>query len=513
MEEFVIPHRAPWNLPSETHFNDRRIGEYLTTVLDGKIVFVHGLGWFAFDQVSPTAARWTQLEGGTDGAMRIVGEAVDEWVTLVCNSPSYDDGAKRKAATFLNRGKLSALSNTLADLMNTVPQVFDLEPWKVNTQSGVLDLLSGVVEASTPSQMNRHMCDFTCDDGVVDAAVRVRDAVESGLPLFVALYDACGDNSRFVRFLEETHCGDGDLAAYVWRLAGSCMCGDGPGERFHVAIGSGANGKSVQWNIVQRLLGSYAQVMNSTVISSPWNTGSNGRGLDSMWLIHSCRMVFFPEIPFGALNEQNVKVLTSGEPVVVNKKYANEAILRNSGKCVGHANVAPLGQPRDGGFMRRWSVVPYNFKVAPKDIDLSLQARLLGDPDELRAAVVWLVSGAMAYATRSSEFGPGFGWLDGGDLPSSMVDAQEDYLSRIDVLGRFVKERCVVGEGKKVLSTSAFASYTAFCSEEGVKVSSKRAFLADLKRFEVSETVDSHSRKRFLLGMGLLSDDDKYWEG
>ncbi|MDI3309546.1 MAG: phage/plasmid primase, P4 family, partial [Acetobacteraceae bacterium] len=114
----------------------------------------------------------------------------------------------------------------------TTAEVWDRDPWLLNTPAGVVDLRSGALAPHDRA---------LCMTKITTAAPR-------------------GDCPAWLAFLAQVTGGDAELQAYLRRVVGYALTGVTTEHALFFLYGTGANGKSVFLNTLTALLGDYATV-------------------------------------------------------------------------------------------------------------------------------------------------------------------------------------------------------------------------------------------------------------
>src|SRR5205823_3479738 len=115
-------------------------------------------------------------------------------------------------------------------------------------------------------------------------------------------------------------------------------------------------------------------------------------------------------------------------------------------------NHRPIVRGDDEGIWRRLRVVPFDVVIPAAERDTGLPDRLRG---ELEAVLAWLVGGYWDWQAR------------GLAEPEQVVAATTQHRAESDSLGRFLDQRCLLGEHYHVGSSELFAAWRAWCAEEG----------------------------------------------
>jgi putative DNA primase/helicase len=128
-------------------------------------------------------------------------------------------------------------------------------------------------------------------------------------------------------------------------------------------------------------------------------------------------------------------------------------------KLVFLGNHKPTIENLDEAMRRRFHLVP--FTVKPKQIDRALADKL---KTEWPAIFGWMIDGVLA-------------WQQGGlAAPQAVLDATQQYFEDEDPVGRWIEDRCQVGEGETALLKSLFHDWEEWCLQAGEKRGSNKRF-------------------------------------
>jgi putative DNA primase/helicase len=116
---------------------------------------------------------------------------------------------------------------------------------------------------------------------------------------------------------------------------------------------------------------------------------------------------------------------------------------------------APSVRGTDHGIWRRMRLVPWTVQIPPDEQDRELAHRLV--ETEASGILAWLVRGCLAWQRLS------LGHANAIEAATNAYRADED------TLGRWIEDRCEVGESLWWTTDGLYKSYQAWCSEEGIE--------------------------------------------
>jgi putative DNA primase/helicase len=332
-----------------------------------RLVRLHGAGlrycsargvWLVWD-----GKRWAEDEtGAAERAAKASAESL--WSEV----PSAEDRAKaaKHAAAAQSAKSLSAaiaLAKTEPEIAVRVNEL-DADPWLLNVQNGTLDLRTRALRDPDPALRMTKICGTE--------------------------YQAKARSDLWDRFVERTFGGDRDLIAYVQRALGYSLLGEWREKAFWFGYGPPDGAKSTFFHVVMHALGDYAV----TAAASTWMVqSSSGGNRGDLVRLHSSRLVTTSEIRRGMrVDEENVKRVTGGDPIVAAAKYEGEIEFRPKFALWWFANDPPIIRDDDTGMWARARVVPFTCVVPKAEQDKDLPSKLTS-PEHAPAVLAWLVEG------------------------------------------------------------------------------------------------------------------------
>lgn len=281
---------------------------------------------------------------------------------------------------------------------------------------------------------------------------RVRDATPTDLVTFstTAMYNPSADCPRFEQFIEEISDGNQELASFHQRWAGYCLTARMCEQVFRLDVGSGANGKSVLIETVERIWGDYS---HSTSFST-FELGQRPTIGHDLAALTSRRVVFASEVNSGTrLNAQRIKALTGGDKLNARHLYGHAFEFYPVCKLWLSVNHRPRITDDSFGMWRRVLLVPFTRTFLGADRDERLNERLMLESEGI---LRWAVDGAA-------------NWYEQGLNPPAIVRAAvNDYQASSDPLSEFLDERCETGPEATCRAGKLFKAYAGWCDELGI---------------------------------------------
>lgn len=354
----------------------------------------------------------------------------------------------------MSRKSMLELASSLPELTLTADQL-DTNPWTLVVENGIVDLKTG--EFIEPRRED--LC-------TLSAAVA---------------YDPAATCPRWEAHIRMVTCGDADLAAYLQRLAGYTLTGATHEQAFFSLEGTGANGKNVFIEPIMFLMGEYATVASSKLLTQ----GDKSHAAIMADLV-GARMVFVDEIPQGKhVDVERVKSMTGSARMKAQFMRENWFFFTPQMKLWIAGNEQPRFKDSSDGIWRRMKRILFNGKVAEEDKIMDY-ARILYE-EEGAGILNWCLAGLRD-------------WLEKGGLgtPDGVKEAVAELRSDEDHFAAFVEE-CVdvTGDVASSLVTNAqvFQVYSMWCEANGVPKADRLNGAHLGRRFTAVEGVERFNKK------------------
>lgn len=284
-------------------------------------------------------------------------------------------------------------------------------------------------------------------------------------------FDAEAECPNWLKFLEEVQ-PDPDVRAWLQRLAGYCLTGKIDQQIFVVNFGMGNNGKSVFWNILRQLCGSYAVTAQfDTFVEKDRNDSIR----NDIARLDKVRLVVANEGQNGArLDEGMVKQITGGDEVTARFLQREFFSFKPKFKVILISNHKPVISGNDNGIWRRVMLVPWNVKIPAERVDISLEGKLL---KELPGILNWAIEGLQKY----TEVGLAV-------LPAALVIANADYRKDSDIIGLWMNDLATFDKYAKTPLRDVYESYKNWAHDNGHKPMSSKSLGDRLKERGITDT-------------------------
>lgn len=271
-------------------------------------------------------------------------------------------------------------------------------------------------------------------------------------------YDAKADCPIFLDYLNKV-LPDNDARRILGEFIGYVFTRHLKLEKCLMLYGSGANGKSVFFDVMNALLGK-ENVSNFSLA----NLGEE----HNRALIVNKLLNYGSEIR-GKIEADIFKQMASGEPIQARLKYAQSFITDQYAKLAFNANELPREVEHTNAYFRRFLIVPFEVTIPENEQDKRLAEKVISN--ELPGVLNWVLIG-LSRLLKQGKFSP----------CEAVRIAVENYRIESDSVALFLSENGYKPslEGHKTLQ-ELYSNYKDFCYENGNKPLNNRNFAKRLR--------------------------------
>jgi P4 family phage/plasmid primase-like protien len=367
-----------------------------------------------------------------------------------------------------------------------------------NARKALLELAASVPHlAVTAEQLDTNPEILVVENGVIDlrTGAFARPRPEDLCTLSAAVrYDPAATCPRWEAHIRTVTCGDIELAAYLQRLAGYTLTGLTKEQAFFSLEGDGANGKNVFIEPIMFLMGEYATVASSKLVTQ----GDKSHAAILADLV-GARMVFVDEIPQGKhVDVERVKTMTGSARMKAQFMRENWFFFKPQMKLWIAGNEQPRFKDSSDGIWRRMKRILFNAKI-PDEKKILDYAQVLYE-EEGAGILNWCLAGLRAWRE-----------LGGLGTPQGVRDAVAELRSDEDHIVAFMEE-CVditTVHADWVTNAQVYQVYTTWCDANGVARADRLNGVHLGRRFAALHGVERFNKKydgkqrRGLAGMRL----------
>jgi putative DNA primase/helicase len=257
------------------------------------------------------------------------------------------------------------------------------------------------------------------------------------------------------------------LAEYLGFVFIKHGCNSLKEEKALILYGTGANGKSVFFEVVNALLGSD----NVSSYSLQSLTNENGYFRAKM----ANKLVNYASEINGNLEASTFKQLVSGEPVEARLPYGQPFMLKHYAKLIFNCNELPKDVEHTNAYFRRFLIVPFDVTIPEHEQDKQLHSKII--ENELSGVFNWVLEGLTRLLEQKH-----FSICEAARL------AVEQYRAESNSVKLFLDETGYQSSPNDYrLIKELYPEYRGFCVSDGMKPFSKRNFIKQLKDMAIMQ--------------------------
>ena len=275
-------------------------------------------------------------------------------------------------------------------------------------------------------------------------------------------YDSSAVNSDWLNFLNYV-LPDIDTQKTLQQALGSLLLRGLKLEKVILLYGTGANGKSVVFDVLNGLLG------EESISNYSLNSLTDSKGYHRSYL--KDRIInYASDIDLSKVDTTTFKVLASGEPIECRLPYEKPFIMKDYAKLVFNINdISTAKVENTHGFVRRFLFIPFNTTIPKNKQDKKLAQKLLQN----KAGIFnWLLDGAREVMIAQDIF-------ECQESQDFMLQFQNQPTS----LEKFLLAKNVVADFQnKMQSSVLYQHYIDVCLDNSEKPISQIAFSKQLDK-------------------------------
>ncbi|RRT86252.1 hypothetical protein EGI88_15405 [Empedobacter falsenii] len=228
--------------------------------------------------------------------------------------------------------------------------------------------------------------------------------------------------------------------------------------------GSGANGKSVFYEVITALIGK-ENITSYSLQSLTNETGYQRAKLENVLLNYA------PEIS-SKMNPTIFKQLASGEEVEARLPYGEPFIMSNYAKFLFNCNELPKETEQTKGYFRRFIIVPFNVTIPEEEQDKSLHTKIIDN--ELSGILNWALEGLERLIEQQ-----GFTQVD------EVNEMLKQFKLESDSVAMFIDEGYTKSTKGHYLVSDLYKNYREFCSSSGFVSLNQKNFKRRLEALSI----------------------------
>jgi len=276
-------------------------------------------------------------------------------------------------------------------------------------------------------------------------------------------YDKNASSPLFQRFLDEV-IPEAELQKVLSEFLGYIFIKNNilKLEKCLLLYGTGANGKSVFFEIIMALLGN-ENTTNYTLQSLTQENSKSRINIEHKLLNYASEIN-------GKLESHIFKALISGEPMEVPVLYKQSQIMTDYARFMFNCNELPKEVENTNAFFRRFLIVPFRKTIPLKEQDKKLADKIINQ--ELSGVFNWVLDG-LNRLIKSQEF-----------TTSNIIENEVlQYQKQSDSVLMFIEEENYTqSTTTDTPLKTIYSEYKDFCNDSGLHSCSRKTFSLRLKK-------------------------------
>jgi len=408
-----------------------------------------------------TGRRWEiDITGVVYRKAKVIAEQILDEARAGADEKMFRWGRRSQSASGIENA--IRMASTEPEIPLRVDQL-DANPWLLAVANGTLNLRTG--------ELQPHDRD---------------DLITKMSPIG---YDPAAQCPRFDAFLSRI-LPDPDVREFMQRLVGYALTGDVSEQILAILYGTGANGKSTLKEAVLAVLGDHGKPASPKLLLAT----KHDEHPTSIADLHGRRLVISHEVAEGVcFDEPLVKELTGGDRLKARFMRQDFWDFTPTHKLWLLTNHKPKIRGTDHAIWRRIRLVPFTATIPSDEQDHALPAALRA---ELPGILAWATRGCVAWQR------------DGLTPPPAVVEATAAYRVENDLVGQFLADTCIIGDGCQVRSADLYGAYAGWCAGNGLTQPLSQKALAQ-RLGETFERTENRAGQRIWLGIDLVATDEE----
>jgi putative DNA primase/helicase len=235
-------------------------------------------------------------------------------------------------------------------------------------------------------------------------------------------------------------------------------------EKMLILYGTGANGKSVFFEILNALLGNE----NFTSYSLQDLTNENGYYRAKI----GNKLVNYASEINGKLETDTFKLMASGEPISVRLPYGEPFILTDYAKLIFNCNELPKDVEHTNAFFRRFLIMGFDVTIADDKQDKQLANKIIDN--ELSGVFNWILKG-LDRILKQKNF----------SKCEAVENSRSDYEKQSDSVKMFMEDLNYNVSTDYTPITELYIEYTRYCIDDGFHKVNKSNFMKRLRHYKI----------------------------
>ena len=355
--------------------------------------------------------------------------------------------------------------------VTVVTEEFDLQPYLLNTDSGVVNLENGnIMPFDRKYKLSKNTNVLVSYDEPKTWLKFLRDILKR-------------PNEK------ETE----ELVNTIQLLLGDAIAGRTNKDLLVIMYGNGSNGKSTFIKTVKKVFGDYGKTMNSELLLQNKNSSAQSTEF-SFASLKGARIITMSETNESEkMNDKVIKQLTSGETISAQKKFGDQFEYEPTFSPWMSTNNLPVIRSKDYGIWRRIFLIPFLVKFTDETKDIHMPEKLTAEMPQILG---WIIQGCIKLNRDYKGVVP---------KPKCLEEALSDYKNEMDTVNLYIASNCQNFPGYKTGATTLFQDYKKWALDNNEHLMPDHKFKADMQKHGFQLKRDSNEGWVYV-GIKLNSD-------
>ncbi len=298
-------------------------------------------------------------------------------------------------------------------------------------------------------------------------------------------YDKAATNELFLKYLDEV-LPDKYTQRTLQEISGYFFIKGLKLEKIFFLYGSGSNGKSVFFEVIQGVLGR-ENVSNYSIESLTDNNGYYRAQIKDKILNYGT------DVKLTRIDSGKFKTLASNEPIEARFPYGRPFTISDYAKLIFNVNKLDVANLEYSyGFSRRLLIVPFSQTIHEDAQDKRLHDRILENP---AGVLNWMIEGAERVLKNESIF-----------ESQECKKSKSRFLTDADSVALFVEgDRYSKSTTGKISLKLLYSGYKEFCMDDGYRPLGKKNFSERLEGLGFIKLFDRNHQAMFDICQNHLS--------
>ena len=258
-------------------------------------------------------------------------------------------------------------------------------------------------------------------------------------------------------------------------------------EKMLILYGTGANGKSVFFEIINALLG-HENVSNYSL-----QTLTDDKGYHRAKIAN--KLVNYASEINGKLEADTFKQIASGEPLDARLPYGEPFIIQDYAKLIFNCNTLPREVEHTNAFFRRFLIIGFDVTIPEHKQDKELSKKIIDN--ELSGVFNWILEG-LERILRQKNF----------SKCEAIDNARTNYEKQSDSVKMFIEEyKYETSSDSYTAIKTMYEQYRAFCIEDGFRPVNKSNFMKRLAHYRIFVKRISEGNVAYVIINSKANDD------